>query len=82
MKKRNETYSVYFVDGTVIKQARVNKGWQETDLARACDLSSSTVHNVEEGNKQPSIETLFRLCTALKIHPGSVFKRKEKEKPC
>ncbi|MGO4649144.1 helix-turn-helix domain-containing protein [Nocardia sp. 2YAB30] len=50
----------------MIKRERVEKGWSQTDLARRCGLSPSTVGEIErQRNPLPSPETLDKLDRGL-----------------
>ena len=56
-----------------IKSARIFIGMSQKELANRCGLHQSAICQIESGGNSPSIESLFNICLALKIHPGSLF---------
>jgi ribosome-binding protein aMBF1 (putative translation factor) len=52
--------------GVRIREAREAKGWSVFDLARAADVKSSWIANVERGHV-PSTTTLYDLANALGV---------------
>jgi transcriptional regulator with XRE-family HTH domain len=50
--------------GPTIRQARLDAGFSQTELARRAGTSQATVSAYESGAKQPSVETLSRLLAA------------------
>lgn len=53
--------------GNVIRQRRREKGWKISQLATRCNISRPHLDNVEHGRKNPSIELIYRIATALGI---------------
>ena len=54
--------------GTLVRSARVARGWRQRDLARAARISDATVSRVERGHLEGvSVGTLRRIASALDI---------------
>ena len=53
------------VDRQLLTDARVAKGWSQTELANRAGGSLSFIHAIESGKKSPSPEFLTLLCKAL-----------------
>lgn len=51
--------------GQIIKHRREFLGIRQEDLAEISGLTSRTIHQVESGKGNPSIETLNKLATVL-----------------
>jgi ribosome-binding protein aMBF1 (putative translation factor) len=52
-------------DRQLLTDARVAKGWSQTELAKRAGGSLSFVHAIEAGKRSPSPEFLTQLCKAL-----------------
>jgi putative transcriptional regulator len=48
-----------------ITKLRKSKGITEEDLARICNCSSKTIHNVETGKTSPNLKLAFAIKMAL-----------------
>lgn len=53
--------------GDTIKNARVEKGWTQNELARRTKVSQPDVSAIESGRKNITLETLVRVCRILGI---------------
>ena len=53
--------------GERIKQARLNKGWTQDDLAVAAQITSAAVSRYENGQRQPRLEHLQAIANALGV---------------
>lgn len=56
-----------------IKKWRVRRGMSLSGLARAASISKSTVSELERGNGNPSLDTLWTLAKTLSIPLGFLF---------
>ena len=56
--------------GTLIRDARQQKGWSISKLARRADMTEKTVGRVENGESDPKLGTVLRLVEALELDPG------------
>ena len=51
-----------------LKNYRKKKGWSQDKLARAADVTHTTLVKIESGvNKNPTIQTLTKLADALEV---------------
>ena len=53
--------------GDRLFELREQRGWSQTEVARRARLSRSTVVNVENGVRSPSMPTLRRLARAFGV---------------
>jgi len=51
--------------GRAVRQLRDERGWSQTQLARAAGMTQSAVARFEAGGTVPSLPVLDRLATAL-----------------
>ncbi|MEI8280118.1 MAG: helix-turn-helix transcriptional regulator [Bacteroidota bacterium] len=58
--------------GIAIKQVRKQLGLTQQELAVKCNISQTSLSQIENGNKRPSAKTTKKICTALDI-PESVI---------
>lgn len=58
--------------GNHIKAAREGHGMIRAQLARESGVHPTTLHDIEKGNKQASLETLVRLCSRLGLSLDAV----------
>lgn len=63
--------------GLVIKELRKAQGFSQEALAFEASLDRTFLSQVETGRKQPSLLTIFRLATALKLTVSELFNRVE-----
>lgn len=50
-----------------IKVIRKKKGWMQSDLAQFCGLSEIFIKQIEQGKKEPSLESISKLASAFHI---------------
>jgi len=65
------------IDGKTIRSFRRKRGLSLADLAERSQLSISYLSEIERGKKQPSLETLEKLSTALNISVQGLFTENE-----
>lgn len=58
-----------------LKYYRELKGWSQSQLAVQADSSNGQIGNIESGKAFPSFELIYRLASALGIHPADLFLR-------
>ena len=56
----------YEVIKAIIK-ARTRRGWSQTDLAEAIGSRQPVISRLEQGNSNPSLQTLARVAKALDL---------------
>lgn len=68
-KKANEG----FILGERLIYLRERRHMTQQELAKAADVSQSTIAHIEGNRKDPSISTLKKLATALDVHIAVLF---------
>jgi len=53
--------------GLKIKEIRINQQISQQDLAAACNFEKSNMSRIEAGRSNLTIDTLLKICSALKI---------------
>ena len=53
--------------GKSVKKSRIAKGLSQKDLACSAQINQSDVSLIEEGRKNITFKTLFKICKALEI---------------
>jgi transcriptional regulator with XRE-family HTH domain len=53
--------------GWLVAEARKNKGWNQSELAKKVNCIRTTITNIEAGRQRPSLEAFFQLVVALGI---------------
>ena len=61
---------VVSIFGTVLRELREKNNLSQEKLAEFCDLDRTYISLLERGQRQPTITTLFKISTALKIKPS------------
>lgn len=60
--------------GNRIRQLRIKKGFSQEKLAELSELNTSYIGQVERGEKNPSVDTVYSIATALGIDLAYLFK--------
>ena len=53
--------------GHTLRDARIEKGWSQSDFARRVRMNQPDISNIEKGKKNMTLETLIRICKVLGI---------------
>lgn len=53
--------------GKQIVMLRQQKGWSQSDLARACNKDRQAIEKLENGKVNPTLYTLLELANALEV---------------
>lgn len=53
--------------GKRIIQLREQKGWSQSDLARACSKDRQAIEKLENGKVNPTLYTLLEVANALEV---------------
>lgn len=56
--------------GENVKQARLDKGWTQEDLAERTDLAVVQVSRIERGKREIRLTTLLRLLDGMELQPS------------
>jgi len=65
--------------GIVLRRLRRQRGMTQEALGLEADVQRNFVSLIELGQNQPTITTLFKLSTALGVHPSEMMKLVELE---
>ncbi len=65
--------------GRVLRAARLKAGMTQETLALESTVQRQFISLIERGENQPTISTIFRLASALKIRPSELISRTEIE---
>lgn len=60
--------------GKKVKLFRIEKGWSQEKLALTSDLDRTYIPSIEKGERNVSIEVIYRLAKALNIDVIDFFK--------
>jgi transcriptional regulator with XRE-family HTH domain len=64
--------------GDILREAREKAGLSQEQLAFRAGVDRTYVSQLENDKKSPTIQTLFRLCGAMKASPAAVIGRLER----
>jgi transcriptional regulator with XRE-family HTH domain len=59
--------ALYVDIGSRVRRARKQQGWSQLDLARAVDLTRSSIANFEAGRQRPAVHIVLLIAQALKV---------------
>ncbi|MBQ7302163.1 MAG: helix-turn-helix transcriptional regulator [Clostridia bacterium] len=65
--------------GQVIASFRKQKGVSQEVLSGLADIGRSHLSAIERGERKPTLETLYRICTALDVKMSTVVLRLEEK---
>lgn len=65
--------------GKVIAYYRQKSGMSQEVLSGFADVGRSHLSAIERGERKPTLETLYRICSALNIKMSTVIKKLEEE---
>jgi transcriptional regulator with XRE-family HTH domain len=64
--------------GEILREAREKAGLSQEQLAFRAGVDRTYISQLENDKKSPTVQTLFRICRAMKESPGKVITRLEK----
>jgi len=65
--------------GTVLRKKRISKKLTQEALSIESSLSRAYISELEMGHKDPSLYTIFKLASALKIKPSTIIDEVERQ---
>jgi transcriptional regulator with XRE-family HTH domain len=65
--------------GAVLRKKRLGKKLTQETLSIDSGLSRAYISELEMGHKDPSLYTIFKLASALKIKPSSIIDEVERQ---
>lgn len=60
--------------GLKIKKIRLKKNMTQNDLSIECNFEKASMSRIESGQTNPTIKTLYKICSALDVHIIDLFK--------
>lgn len=63
--------------GKILRKIRLSKGYSQQKLAFLSNLDRTYISLLERGLRKPTIETIFKLASALDIKPSFIIKELE-----
>jgi DNA-binding XRE family transcriptional regulator len=57
----------------LIRARRIEIGVTQRAVANAAGVNRKTINRIENGHFSPSLDTFFRICTALDVEPKSII---------
>ena len=64
--------------GDILREAREKAGLTQEQLAFRAGLDRTYVSQLENDKKSPTVQTLFRLCEAMKASPAGIIAHLER----
>ena len=64
--------------GAVLRKKRISKKLTQEALSIESSLSRAYISELEMGHKDPSLYTIFKLASALKIKPSTIIDEVER----
>ena len=68
--------------GQVIANFRKEKGISQEVLSGLADIGRTHLSAIERGERKPTLETLYRISTALDVKMSDIVREIEKQLPC
>lgn len=65
--------------GRAISKARQDKGITQEILSGLADIGRTHLSAIERGERKPTLETLWRIASALDMRPSDLVRRIEQE---
>ncbi len=69
--------ALYWAVGVAIRQARINAGINQEELARRVDLRRTSIVNIEGGRQRLPLTTLYDIADALGVQAVALLPRNE-----
>lgn len=60
--------------GKSLRVMREQLGLSQEDFADLVDLDRSYIGGIERGERNPTLRTILRICSTLKIGPSELFR--------
>ena len=66
--------TIHIEIGNRIRQLRTKKGFSQEKLAELSNLNTSYIGQIERGEKNPSVDTVYNIAKALEVDLSFLFK--------
>ena len=65
--------------GKILREYRTKAGYSQEGLADLAGCDRTFIGMLERGQRQPTLDTLFRIATALEVSPATLVARTSTE---
>lgn len=59
--------------GSAIKTIRIKSNLTQVELAKRCQLSQTSLSQIENNNKKPSARTIKKICEVLEVSESIIY---------
>lgn len=59
--------------GIEVKRLRARKGWSQLELSARADIGIASLKQIELGNQQPTLPTIYKLALAFETTPHQLL---------
>jgi transcriptional regulator with XRE-family HTH domain len=59
--------------GTTIKNLRKSKGYTQSEFAKLCDITQTSLSLIESNNNRPNSNTLKNICITLQVPESYIY---------
>lgn len=59
--------------GERVRELRLQRGWSQEELGYAADLHRNAISLIERGDRSSTLETIEKLCQALRLQPSALM---------
>ena len=60
---------------SLLRQARLNKGYTQEDIANKLGVKKNTISNYENGVSEPDMETYIKMCEYYETDPTDILRQ-------
>jgi len=58
-----------------LKKERLSQDMTQSGLAEKAGIERKTINRIEKGHYSPNIDTLLKVCKALKVKPAKILEK-------
>jgi transcriptional regulator with XRE-family HTH domain len=73
--KNHKDKSIEQTVGQILRQLRQERGLSQEELALESGYHRTYISQLERGQKNPSLRTIFQLAKALEVEPSEIIER-------
>ena len=66
-QKATEELKYQFAFGNAVVEARLKKGWSQTELARRAETKQANISRIEAGLGNPTLDLIKKICDTLEL---------------
>jgi transcriptional regulator with XRE-family HTH domain len=80
-RRRNHSQELRLALGQLLRKLRLESGLSQEDLALAANLDRTYISQLERGLKNPTVQTLLRIATVLRVRASQIVAELEELQP-